>query len=121
MVRSAAPRSRKLAALVITALADLHANTPTAIAERLRRELDDHATSIRAMFVNAHNDVSEVARARREAGYTTGPSHADLVRRRACLHCPTCRTNLAYGASQCAACGWSPRTAEQLHTAWRAA
>ena len=112
---------RKLAALVITALADLHANTPTAIAERLRRELDDYATSIRRMFVNAHNDVSEAARARRDTGYTTGPSHAELVRRRACLHCPTCRTNLPYDASQCATCDWAPHTAEQLRTARRAA
>ncbi|MFL6144342.1 MAG: DUF2742 domain-containing protein [Labedaea sp.] len=94
---------RKHAALVHAALAHLAEHTPAAVAARLRRELDEFATSVRRMFTEADNDLR---RARVELGYSTGPTHAELVRRRNTYHCHACGTRY-HGAIPCPQCGWA--------------
>jgi hypothetical protein len=81
---------RKLAAAIRPALAYLVESTPEAIAARLRAELDEFATAWRRTFRETSWDIS---RAMTNLG--TGPSHAELVRRRqltSTVPCGTCGT-----------------------------
>jgi hypothetical protein len=77
---------RKLAAAIRPALAHLVDSTPDAIAARLRVELDAFATAWRMAFSEASGEIS-----RAMAGLTTGPSHAELVRRRQLTTAASCQ------------------------------
>ncbi|WP_291412706.1 DUF2742 domain-containing protein [Actinophytocola sp.] len=70
---------RKLAAALRPALAYLLDGTPAAVTDRLRTELDAFATAWR----RAHKEASaELSRYVADRGYSVGPSHAELDRRR---------------------------------------
>lgn len=107
--------TRKLAAALRPALAQLLENTPGAIRVRLRREFDDRATAWRCSIVELHADLS---RGWHDLGYGIGPSHADLVRRRDTYPCGQCRRPLRTTATACA-CGWHEPTPEQLQASAR--
>jgi hypothetical protein len=93
---------RKLAAAVAAAVEQVADTSPTAIAERLRTELDEFATAVRRMFADA---ACQVNFARVERGYSTGPSHARLVHLRGLAHCPYCHTNHPHDIP-CPRCGY---------------
>lgn len=105
--------TRKLAAALRPALAQLADRTPPAIAARLRAELDDHATAWRRSLAELHTDLSQGWHA---LGYGIGPSHADLTRRRSTYPCGQCRRPLPFADTGCAACGWHEPAPNQLRT-----
>jgi hypothetical protein len=100
---------RKIGAALIAALIHVADSTPQAVATRLRAELDALATAVRRMFAEADNDLR---RAKVELGYSTGPSHAELVRRRATHRCRLCDATVL-GSGPCPGCGWAG-TPEQI-------
>jgi hypothetical protein len=100
---------RKIGAALIAALVHVADSTPQAVATRLRAELDAFATAIRRMFAEAENDLR---RAKVELGYSTGPSHVELVRRRATHRCWLCGATVL-GSIPCPDCGWAG-TPEQI-------
>lgn len=104
---------RKLAAALPLALTQLADQTPAAVAARLRAELDDHATAWRRSLAELHADVS---RGWHDLAYGTGPSHAELVRRRSSFPCGQCRRPLRIGRTSCAECGWREPTPTELRT-----
>lgn len=100
---------RKLGAALTAALIHAAESTPDATAMRLRSELDTFATAVRRMYADAD---SEIRRAKAELGYSTGPSHAELVRRRARHRCWPCGATVT-GSGPCPECGWAG-TPEQI-------
>jgi hypothetical protein len=102
---------------LIAALVHVADSVREAVAARLRAELDAFATAVRRMFAEADNDLR---RAKVELGYSTGPSHAELVRRRATHRCRLCDA-VVLGSGPCPGCGWAG-TPEQIRaraaTSW---
>lgn len=109
--------TRKLAAALRPALAQLVGRTPAAISARLRAELDDRATAWRRSLAELHADLSQ---GWHDLGYGIGPSQAELVRRRTTHPCGQCRRPLRTAAIACGECGWREPTPEQLRTHARA-
>ena len=110
--------ARKLAAALRPALAQLVERTPSAIATRLRTELDDHATTWRRSLAELHADMSG---AWHELGYGVGPSYAEIVRRRNTYPCGQCHRPLRIGITVCAECGWCELAPAQLRARAREA
>lgn len=88
---------RKLTAAAVPAAAQLAYWTRGAVADRLRGELDEFATAIRRALTDIAADVSL---GWADGGYSVGPSHAELVRRRNTFRCRHCQTD-SYGAFPC--------------------
>ena len=55
-----------------------------------------------------------------DLGYSVGPSHAELVRRRTTFPCGQCRRPLRFGVTSCAECGWREPTPAELRARARA-
>jgi hypothetical protein len=105
--------TRKLAAALRPALAQLVDRTPDVIAAQLRAELDARATVWRHSLVELHNDLSQ---GWHDLGYGVGPTHTELVHRRTTYPCGQCRRPLRSAVTACADCGWREPTPEQLRT-----
>jgi hypothetical protein len=107
---------RKLAGAIRPALAYLIEQTPAAIADRLRAELDERATAWRRSLAELHADLST---GWHDLGYGIGPSHAEIVRRRNTFPCGQCRRPLRLGITSCG-CGWREPTPTELRARARA-
>lgn len=97
---------RKVAATIPPAVAHLAENTPAATARRLQQELAaiDHVIDhiVVARVRAASWDLSGARDWRHTA---TGPSHTELARRRSLATCFHCKTQYAWTAACCPACG----------------
>lgn len=105
---------RKLAAALHTAYAHLADQTTAAVSRRVRAELDETARALRQAVTDMSNAMSGGTPG--GGGRFVGPSHAELERRRYSYPCRGCGRALPFQATDCAVCGWTEPTPDQLRT-----